>query len=114
MNYVYLPVDNVNSYSCYVIQNEGTIRAYITTPRNNSSSNYVDFYINSHYLSNTGTQTWGNTSNLPTCLNKSIITNDFYYRNDLSDIMIIFLIMTIFCIYLPIKIFSRLFKRGGL
>lgn len=38
-------------------------------------------------------------------------TNDQWYRNDLSDGLIIFLIMFIFMIYLPYKICSRLFGR---
>lgn len=107
----YVPND---SYPCYVVQDSNTIRAYHTQPRNNSNSNYTDYYVNSHYMEKSGNQTWSTTATLPSCLSKSNITSDFYYRNDLSDIMIIFFIFVIFGIYLPIKLFSKLFKRGSL
>ncbi len=115
MENVFLPVDNISDYSCYSISANGEyIRAYKDIPRNNSSSSYVDYYINSHYLEVPGYQTWSQYSNLPVCMDSNVITNDFYYRNDFADILIILLILSIFCIYIPLKIFSKLFKRGGL
>ena len=41
------------------VYDKETIRAYVQQPQLDSSSQYVDFYINSHYLQKTGTQTWG-------------------------------------------------------
>lgn len=99
---------------CYVVQSEGVIRGYDTYPRNNASYNYRDYYINSSYIYRDGTGTWSQYSTLPTCLSDSIITNDFYYRQDLPNILIMFLIINIFGIYLPIKIFSKIFRKGGL
>lgn len=115
MKNVYLPINNVSDYACYSISSNGEyIRAYETYPRNNGSSNYVDFYINSHYLEVTGTQSWSNYTTLPVCMDTNVITNDFYYRNDMPGIMVMFLIMCIICFYIPLKIFSKLFKRGAL
>lgn len=109
---IYVPNQN---YACYVVQDSNTIRAYHTQPNYNSTVNYTDYYVNSHYLEKVGQQTWGNyNTTLPTCMDKNLITNNFYYRNDFDSILIIFLIMSIFCFYIPLKIFSRLFKRGGL
>lgn len=102
-----------SSYACYVIQDQNTIRAYHSTPRTNSTITYTDYYINSHYLERTNTQTFGNTINV-NCLSSSLITDEVYYRNDFDSILIIFLILCIFCFYLPLKIFSKLFKRGNL
>lgn len=99
---------------CYVVQSEGVIRGYDTIPRNNISYNYRDYYINSSYIFRDGQGTWSQYSSLPTCLSDSVITNNFYYRQDLPSILIIFLIINIFGIYLPIKIFSKLFRKGGL
>ena len=99
---------------CYVVQSEGVIRGYDTTPSYNTSYNYRDYYIRSSYIYKDGSGSWNNYSTLPVCLDNDIITNDFYYRLDLSSILIIFLIINIFAIYLPIKIFSKLFKKGGL
>lgn len=111
MENIYLPVDDVSEFACYSIVGSDTIRAYNSIPRVNSSSNYVDFYINSHYLEKEGTQTWGQYSSLPSCISSNSITNDFYYRNDLSDIMIIFFIMLIICFYFPVRVVCRLFRR---
>lgn len=115
MDNIYLPIDNVNDFACYSIYDKDTIRAYYTQPQLESSSNYVDFYINSHYLQKTGIQSWGqwNTS-LPTCLSADSITTDYYYRNDFPDILLIFIIFAIVGIYLPFKLISRIFRKGVL
>lgn len=108
---IYVPDTN---YACYVVINSDTIRAYSQIPRVNTTSSYRDYYLNSNYIYQDGTQTWGNYSTLPVCLNKNNITNDFYYRNDFDSILIIFVVIVIFGILLPLKIFSKIFKKGGL
>lgn len=115
MDNIYLPIDNVNDFACYSIYDKDTVRAYYTMPALDSSSDYVDFYINSHYLQKTGNQSWGQWQNyLPTCLPADSITTDFYYRNDFPDILLIFIIFAIVGIYLPFKLFSRIFRKGVL
>lgn len=108
------------SYSCYVLRDKDTIRAYSRTPYNpdrydsSISISYRDYYINSNYLYTDGYQTFSYNSTLPVCLDSSSLTTDFYYRNDLADILIIFTIISLFGIYMPLKIFFSFFKRGGL
>lgn len=104
----YLP--NIN-FRCFVVQDANTIRAYNSVPAHNSSSSYTDYYVNSHYMNKSGTQTWGNTSTLPTCLGNGEVTNNVYYRNDFADIMIIFFLLLIICFYFPYRIISRSFGR---
>lgn len=112
MNNIYLPVENVSDFACYSVYDKDTIRAYRTMPSINGSSNYVDFYINSHYLQSEGTQSWGQwTDYLPSCISSSSITTDYYYRTDMPDILLIVFIISIFVIYLPFRIISRLFGR---
>lgn len=112
MNNLYLPIDNVDDFACYSVYDQDTIRAYYSMPQLDSSSNYVDFYINSHYLQKNGTQHWGSYNQyLPTCISKSTFTNNYYYRNDFTSILFIFTIFAIFGILIPIKIFLRLFRR---
>ena len=109
---IYLPIKNITDFKCYSVYDKDTIRAYVQQPQLDSSSQYVDFYINSHYLQKTGTQSFGNwNSSLPTCLTSSSITNQVYYRNDLDSILIIFLVLFIFIIVLPFKVMSRAFGR---
>lgn len=115
MTNIYLPIDNVSDFACYSVYDKDTIRAYYTQPQIDSSSEYVDFFVNSHYLQKTGTQSWGQwQSNLPTCLSINSITTDYYYRNDFPDILLIFIIFAIVGIYLPFKIFSKIFRKGVL
>lgn len=113
MDLIYVPADSTYN-KCYVVQSEGVIRGYDTVPRNNASYNYRDYYINSSYIYRDGSGTWSQYTTLPTCLSSSNITNDFYHRLDLPNILIMFLIINIFGIYLPIKIFSKLFRKGVL
>lgn len=105
---IYVPDLN---YKCYVVQSEGVIRSYEETPRNNSDINYRDYYIRSNYIYKDGTQSFGTYTTLPTCLESSVLTDSPYYRNDFDSILIIFLIMCIFCFYIPLKVFTRLFRR---
>ena len=113
MENIYLPVDNISKFSCYSVRDKDTIRAYYSKPSINSNSDYVDFYINSHYLQKTGTETWGQwTSNLPVCLPNSSITNKIEYRVDFFESMFLFLLLLFILFWLPLKLtFFRLFRR---
>lgn len=104
-----LYVPKFNDNNCVVLTNSDTIRVYDVKPTQNSNVAYTDYYINSHYLTNTGTQNFNYYNENIVC--RTDITNDFYYRNDISDILIIFMILCIFCILVPLKIFLRLIKR---
>lgn len=105
---IYVPDLN---YACYVVQSEGVIRGYTEMPTYDRDINYRDWYINSSYIYRDGIQSFGNWGNLPVCLETTQITDEVYYRNDFDSILIIFLIMCIFCFYLPLKVFLRLFRR---
>ena len=106
---IYVP--DLENYRCFVVRNESTIRAYKNIPVNNSDVSYRDYFYNSNYLYQDGVQSFGPYSTLPICLDNSNLTNSVYYRNDFDSILVIFLIMCIFCFYLPLKIFVRLFRR---
>lgn len=110
MNNIYLPEDTTYN-KCYVVQNENVIRGYDRVPSNNATYNYRDYYINSNYIYKDGTGQWSSYTTLPICLDNSVITNDFYYRNDICDILLIFVILVIFIVYIPIKIVFRIFKK---
>lgn len=98
-------------YKCYVVQSEEVIRAYDEIPVANSNVSYRDYYFNSNYLYKDGIQQFSQYSTIPVCLATSDLTTDFYYRNDLPDILIIFFIISIFAFYLPIKLLQRFTRR---
>ena len=106
---IYVP--DITNYKCYVVQSEGVIRGYEQIPTNNTNINYRDFFIRSNYIYKDGSTNFGSYSILPVCLDKTSLTTDVYYRNDFDSILIIFFIMSIFCFYITLKIFLRLFRR---
>lgn len=107
---IYLPNDNLYN-KCYVVLNEDVIRAYDVVPKNNISYNYRDYYINSNYIYKDGTGQWSQYTTLPVCLDNSVITDNYYYRNDFDSILIIFFILFIFIFYIPINLIFRFARR---
>lgn len=110
---IYVPESSIYN-NCYVVYNEDIIRAYDRIPSHNSDYNYRDYYINSSYIYKDGYGSWSQYSTLPICLDSDVITNDYYYRLDFPGILLMFFIINIFGIFIPIKIFSKIFKKGGL
>lgn len=98
---IYIPDQYINN--CNVIY-PSFIRSYL----DNSYTDYVDIFFKSDYYLQRGTDTSGIT---PLCDNLNSFTTDVWYRYDISHILIIFLILTIFVVYLPYKIYSRVFGR---
>lgn len=101
-----LYVPNYEIGNCAYIYNANTIRVYDSQPTYNRTVDYIDYYYTNHYYFNRGSTTFSNYSTLPTCLNDSDITTDYYYRNDFADILLIFFIIvsfTFFFVYLLIK-----------
>lgn len=103
---IYVP--DLSNYKCFYVYSEGVIRAYEKVPQTNQTNNYRDYYINSNYIYRDGVTQFGSYSTLPTCLNSTELTDNFYYRNDLDKILVIFMVFVIICIYFPIKLFLRL------
>ena len=106
---IYVP--DLDNYKCFVVRNDTTLRAYKTIPTNNSIVDYRDYFYTSNYLYQDGTQSFSQYTTLPVCLDSSKLTTQVYYRNDFDSILVIFLILAIFCFYIPLKIFLRLFRR---
>lgn len=107
---IFVPEDNTYN-KCYVIQNEEVIRGYEEVPQNNRTINYRDYYIKSDYIYRDSSQTFSQYSTLPVCLSSSILTNDYWYRLDITNVLINFTILVLFCIYLPFRIVKSLFGR---
>lgn len=108
---IYVPVDNP---ACVVVRDSSTLRVYDEIPRHNSTIDYTDYYYTSNYLYQEGSQNFSQYTTIPTCLDNSIITNEWFYRNDLSDILLSYIILAFLTIYLPIKIVTQIVKKGGI
>ena len=106
---IYVPVyDNTN---CAYIRSSDVIRVYNNPPTPNSDVNYIDYYIKSSYISNTGTEHFSQYSSIPTCISDSKITTEVYYRNDFMQILVIFFLMCFICFWIPWKFICRIFRR---
>lgn len=106
---IYVP--DTENYKCFVVQNEQVIRAYTSIPRNNTTIEYRDYYLQSNYIYKDGQQTFSQYATLPICLEENIVTTDYFYRNDIDSILVCLLIMSIFIIVVPLKIIFRFFRR---
>lgn len=106
---IYVP--NYQNNNCVYIYNSDVLRVYQIRPVPNSTISYTDYYLKSHYIYNTGTTTFSQYSTIPNCIDSSFITTNFYYRNDLFDILGCFFIILLICFYFPYRIISRLFGR---
>lgn len=102
MSKIYLPSEYVNS-PCKVINN-GYIRAYT----NSSLTDYVDIYLNQDYMLKQGTYSYGYSGQCDTI---NTYTDNFYYRTDFPDILLMFSIFVLFGIYLPFRIIRRFYKK---
>lgn len=107
---IFVPEDDTYN-KCYVVQSEGVIRGYDRQPNYNLSYNYRDYYIRSDYIFKDGTGNWSQYSTLPVCLSSDIITNDYWYRLDITNVLINVLIISLFGLYLPWRIFKSIFGR---
>ena len=115
---LYVPDYSSIKYPCVVVRDSNTIRAYKQTPYNPPYNQivdipFVDFYLNSNYIYTENTQRFSNNTSLPICLSSSNLTDNYYHRNDLDSILIVFVIFCFFALYIPFKVIMRLFKKGG-
>lgn len=111
----FLPTEYINQNYKYTINND-SIRIYTN---NNCYNQYNSTYCDCLYvypkidymISETNSC---NTSNLTNTISYTNFTDNFYYRIDFVNILIMFTIMSIFIVYLPLKIFSKIFRKGVL
>lgn len=106
---IYIP-DIQENYVCYSFINSETIRAYKSI-NINFDNEFTDIYVNSHYLTSNGIE---NLTIQPNCIDSQYITNDWKYRNDLSDILIITFFGLLFFFGIPLLLLKKVFKRSVL
>lgn len=105
MSKIYLPSEYL-SKPCYQV-NQNYIRVFETTNMNTQNTIY-DIYINQDYQIKQGTT---NFSSSTQCDTLNTYTDDIFYRTDFDKILLIFIILFIFIINFPVKLFKRIFRR---
>lgn len=104
-NLIYLP-DELESGNCPIILNKDTIRVYEEEPQVNVSVNYTDYFINSHYIKQSGNEI---LTEPITCLDIEDFTTSYVYRFDFDKILIIFIIILFLIAYPLLKIIHAFF-----
>lgn len=108
----YLPTEYINSNFKYRLQGD-----YYTIITNHNcytqySTTYCDCYNIYPKLDYIISETMTCNNNPSSYVTSSSFTDNFYYRVDFPSILFMFLIMSIFIIYLPLKVFSKVFRKG--
>lgn len=109
---IYVPEYTPQKYPC-VTYSQSYIRAYKTQPRRNSVIDRDTFYFNNHYDRVSDTQIFGNYDISLVCLPEAQLTDNYFYRHDIDNILIVFIIISLVTIYFPFRLFLKLFKKGG-
>ena len=108
MTKIYLP-DEITSSMCAYVYDKDTIRVYEEVPRLNATINYTDYFINSDYLSRSGSTTFGNWSTISyDCIDSSLFTTNAFSRLDLDKILIITFVLIFVCYYFIRTLLRRL------
>lgn len=108
---VYLPIQ-INSNNCAYVYDSNIIRVYDSRPTYNTTIQYTDFFINSHYLTRSGSTSFGQYQTLNyDCIAHTDFTTNIWYRIDISDISITFGVWFAIII-LFIGFFCKTFRRG--
>lgn len=107
---IYLP-NEVLSSNCAYVYDKDTIRVYETEPRNNSTISYTDYFINSYYLTRTGSTTFSNYSTLPTCVDYTEFTTNVGYSTYFDKVLIMSIIL-IGSVWFIVKTLLRRFLYG--
>lgn len=105
---IYVPDLN---YSYYFTNNDYSI-IYATNSSlvNGSNIPVRKYFVNSHYDFVDSTLEYTENFDI---INNSRLIDNWFYRKDSVDISLLVVIFSVFFFYIPIKIFSKLFKRGG-
>lgn len=105
---IYSPISLDQNNLCYENQDTVILRIYDSINLD-SNNTYTDYNTSNHYSSKTGTIYLTET---PNCINHDQLSDSFYYRNDLSHILLIFSVFFFFIIYIPFRLIFRFYRRG--
>lgn len=107
---IYLPEEITNN-KCVTVQSDGHLRVYDSRPNGYQQIvNYRDYYVRENYLMRSDTTTFSSYTSL-NCLDNNQFTQDYWYRPDIYQSLICFIIIALVALYLPYKIISRIFGR---
>ncbi len=89
MSKIYLP-NEITQNNCAYVYDTNTIRVYEEVPRYNATINYTDYFINSHYVTRSGSTTFGNYNTIQyNCIDYTNFTTNYAYSNNMMEVVVI-------------------------
>lgn len=105
---VFVPFDDLSNNYCVTYNDDGSVLYYFDREQiSNDVITGKKVFVNNHY--NIIDSTFENIK--INCINNDNLTNNWFYRNDLPDVLISFFFMISFFFCIPFILFSRIFKR---
>lgn len=110
----YLPSNLINSD--YKYQLNGDYFKVITNQNcyTQYNSTYCDCFNVYPHLDYIVSEKSSCNTNVNSFVTSSSFTDNFYYRVDFPAILIMLFIMSFFILYIPFKVFSKIFRKGVL
>ena len=105
---IYVP-EYDNNTCCYMYD-ANTLRCYESVPTYNSIVNYRDYFVNSHYLYRDGATQFGSYNVNISCISHDKYTDAYFYSNDITSILLCFILISSFCYFIISKLLHALFK----
>lgn len=107
----YLPSEDINTNYRYRMSDSN----YLVITNNNCYTQYNTTYCDCYYIYPKNdyikSETQSCNYNQSTYVSSNQFTSDYWYRLDISQVLIIFTILFLFGLYMPYRIISRLFGR---
>ena len=108
MSKIYLP-STISNSNCAYIYDKDTIRVYDSHPQVNTTISYTDYFINSDYITRTGSTTFTQYSTLNyNCLNYQDFTTNAVYRTDFYKSFLLFFLFVLLAWFICSKVYRRL------
>lgn len=108
---IYLDNDLINNNYTYYLSNNTIVIRTNENCYNNYNTQYCDCIDVFPELDYARTNRYSCSSSYSHTISPSSFSNDWVYKINIGDSFIIFMILLITIIYVPIKVFSRLFGR---
>ena len=108
---IYLP-NSITSSQCAYVYDKDTIRVYDGIPRPNTTLSYTDYFINSNYITRTGSTQFGQWATINyDCLSTDLFTTNVGYSNYFDKVLIMSIIL-IGSVWFLVKTLLRRYLYG--
>lgn len=106
---IYVPDYDISN--CAHLSSSNLLRVYDSVPQQGRTISYREYAIDNHYIYRDGSTTFSQYSTLPSCLDDDVITDNYFYRTDIAQIVFLWVVF-VGVNYLLISKIVKAFFRG--